>query len=44
MKKTLSIVGGVLSAAAVIYALVHIIIALKVAKEIYPICDEDMKE
>lgn len=42
MKKTLGIVGGVLSAAAVIYTLVHIIIALKVAKEIYPNNDEDI--
>lgn len=42
MKKTLGIVGGVLSAATVIYALVHIIIALKLAKEIYPIDDEDI--
>lgn len=42
MKKALGIVGGILSAAAVIYALVHIIVALKVAKEIYPIDDEDI--
>lgn len=42
MKKTLSIVGGVLSAAAVVCALVYIVITLKVAKEIYPIDDEDI--